>query len=286
MPDPIEARNLTAQLHYRAAGNPPSTLPSAAVSNSYPGLDADFRNLWVRLFAGIRLHEGINFVAAVDDDAPEDLRPLAGGYLLVRAGTCHITVPVTGPTTPGGPDVPLKDDTGNSTTPMEWSNALAAVLREHAGASVECEFHSIGDAPPITRTLRVRRLFETTEVAGEQVDRPAIARELLAPGDLTHSLCAPWQFDYRYCECYYWAATRPDYVNVETRPDLTSDGNNWLQKDRGPGTPRVYIADSETTPPPGLVSTSDLIAGWERILRFVFGGMDEAAVPPGPTPKP
>jgi hypothetical protein len=285
MPDPIEARNLTAQLQYRAAGNPPSTLPSAAVSNSYPGLDADFRNLWTRLFAGIRLHEGVNFVAAVDADAPEDLRPLAGGYLLVRAGTYSITVPVIGPTVAGGGDVPLKDEFGDTTTPMEWSNALASVLHEHAGETIECEFHSIGDGPPITRALRVRRLFETAQVGGERVDRPAIAREMLAPGDLTHSLCAPWQFDYRYCECYYWAATRPDYVNVETRPDLTSEGNNWLQKDRTPGAPKVYIADSESAPPPGLVTTSELITAWARILRFVFRGIDEPAVPPEPDAK-
>ena len=45
--------------------------------------------------------------------------------------------------------------------------------------------------------------------------RAAIAlAELPQPGELTQGLCSPWQNDYRECACYYWAASRPDYVNV------------------------------------------------------------------------
>ena len=53
----IEPRNLAAQLHYRAAGNPPSTLPESAISNCFPGLEFDFRNIWRRVFEGIEIHE-------------------------------------------------------------------------------------------------------------------------------------------------------------------------------------------------------------------------------------
>ena len=58
-------------------------------------------------------------------------------------------------------------------------------------------------------SLEVRPFFE----AGTGV----IKRELLEPGELTQSLCSPWQNDYRECSCYYWAASRPDYVNIEAR---------------------------------------------------------------------
>jgi hypothetical protein len=33
----IEARNLAAQLHYAGRGSPPSSHPSSAISNAYPG---------------------------------------------------------------------------------------------------------------------------------------------------------------------------------------------------------------------------------------------------------
>ena len=75
----IEAKNLWAQLQYRAAGNPPSTLPDSAISNAYPGLEMDFRNVWKRILVGIELHESSNFVVAVDEDAPPEAQPLAGG---------------------------------------------------------------------------------------------------------------------------------------------------------------------------------------------------------------
>ena len=32
----IKAQNRTAQLHYRARGNPPNTQPVSAISNCYP----------------------------------------------------------------------------------------------------------------------------------------------------------------------------------------------------------------------------------------------------------
>lgn len=281
----IDAKNLTAQLHYRAAGNPPSTLPGSAVSNSYPGLDSDFRNVWARLFAGIQLHESCNFVVGVDADAPADVRELANGYVLVRVGDQEITVPVTGPASPGGPDVLLERETGSSRMPLEWSNVLAAILSEFAGRSVECTFESLDAQKTITATLEVRRFFDEIDVAGERVERPAIARELVPPGALTQSLCAPWQFDYRYCGCYYWASARPDYVNVEARADGTSDGNNWLEKDRTPSTPKVYIAD-EDSPQSRLVTTAELMTSWERLLRFVVGGVDEPPIAPGPERQP
>ncbi len=48
----IDPANRTAQLQYRAAGNPPSTQPHSAISNCYPGLEFDFRNVWRRMFEG------------------------------------------------------------------------------------------------------------------------------------------------------------------------------------------------------------------------------------------
>jgi hypothetical protein len=42
---------------------------------------------------------------------------------------------------------------------------------------------------------------------------------------LSQSLCSPWQNDYRDCGCFYWAASHPDYVDVDALRDGTSTGN-------------------------------------------------------------
>lgn len=280
----IDPKNLTAQMQYRAAGNPPSTQPNSAISNSFPGLEMDLRNIWTRLFVGIELHEGSNFVVAVEPDAPPDVTALAEGYLLIRAASQDITVPVTGPKVAGGPDVPLDSD-GQTRTPIEWSNVLASIVRDYTGTPVDCVFQSIDGTKSVTVPLVVRSLFDAIDVAGTRVERPAIARDMLPPGVLTQSLCAPWQYDYRYCACFYWAATRPDYVNVQPTPDGTSTGNNWLERGRTPHSQRVYIVDEFTNPL--LVSIPELIVNWERLLRFVVSGIDELPIAsPPPTVPP
>jgi hypothetical protein len=217
-------------------------------------------------------------VVGVDPDAPPEVRQLADGFLLVRVGTENVTMPVTGPTSPGGPDVPLSDFAGETWTALEWSNALADILKEFAGRSVDCTFQSLDGKRTVTVALPVRQFFEQVSVAGALETGPTIARDLVPPGALTQSLCAPWQYDYRYCACFYWAATRPDYVNVQARPDGTSAGNNWLEKNRTPDSPKVYIPDDFVDP--RLVSIPELIEDWERLLRFVVGGVDEP--PPDP----
>ena len=94
----IEPKNLTAQLHYRGIGNPPTSHPSSAISNSFPGLEADFRNIWIHFFEGIILHEASNLVVGIEDPANNNLqRLLEAPYFLVRAHGKPMTAPVKGP---------------------------------------------------------------------------------------------------------------------------------------------------------------------------------------------
>jgi hypothetical protein len=39
-----------------------------------------------------------------------------------------------------------------------------------------------------------------------------------APGELTQSLCSPWQHDFRDCGCYYWASNHPDIAIEAVKP--------------------------------------------------------------------
>jgi hypothetical protein len=226
------------------------------------------------------LHESSNFVVDVDAAAPPEAQELDKKYLLTHIGDVGLMAPVTGPLYVGGPSVPLPDTTfGDIRMPLEWSNALAQVVHRFSGQPVPCNFESIDDPNKTVQiSLTVRPFFDEADIAGEKTRRAVIAREIVSPGELTQSLCSPWQNDYRECACFYWAATRPDYVNTEVRPDGTSTGNNWMQKDRTPETPSIYVVDDWMDP--NLVSYVDLFRHWERSLRFIIGGMDEEALPP------
>ena len=121
--------------------------------------------------------------------------------------------------------------------------------------------------------LKVRHFFDQETGPDGQVQRRAvIARSLVQPGDLTQSLCSPWQNDYRECACFYWAASRPDYVNIEPSPDGLSTGQNWMQKNRTPATPNFYIVDDWQDE--RLLTHEVLFTEWEKNLLFVIGGHD------------
>lgn len=264
-PPPLARDNLLAQLHHRGAGNPFCVLPRSAISNCFPGLEFDFRNLWRRAFVGLVLLENNNYVAAAEEAKYEKLV----GHRLVRVDGRATTVVTQGPVFPGGPSGTLATATNpNAASFMEWSNLLAAVLQK-AGQSVECEFTKEAsdtevvwsdELPTVKVKLKVRGFFEGRSAA--------IATDVLKPGELTQGLCAPWQNDYRECACYYWAASRPDYVNVEPGPDGLSRGDQWTAKNRTGN----YIPDDRRDS--RLVTYDDLFKGWEKELRFIIRGRD------------
>ena len=274
MKNEIKANNLTAQLHYRGAGNPFSVLPRTAISNSFPGLEFDFRNLWRRAFEGIILIENNNYVMEAESPEYEDLVTRR----LVKVNGSSTMVPTTGPVFPEGDPQHLATSVNpNAVSFMEWSNSLAKTIYEHQGKEVMCEFTAdkpattevlADNVKTISRKLKVRKFFEA--------DTAAFAAGLLMPGELTQGLCAPWQNDYRECACYYWAASRPDYVNVEPSTDGLSHGDSWLAKQRTGS----YVLDNRTDT--RLVSYDDLFKEWEKELSFIIRGKDADKSEPRP----
>ena len=253
----IEPRNLTAQLHHRAAGNPPSTLPESAISNCFPGLEFDFRNVWRRMFEGIEIHEGNGFVVRAEGE----LARLQGRFL-IQVADQPILIDVRGPS-------PTEADAVLDFAFLEWSNALAGVLAASAGQPVSCTFLDASTTPQTTEVveLRMRPLFARSEETGEVV--PLIDEVIVEPGELTQSLCSPWQNDYRECGCYYWAASRPDYVNVESTAQGPSVGNNWMARSRQP---KRYEPDNPNNP--RQISYEELFRNWQGLLRFIVEGRD------------
>lgn len=272
----LEAGNLTAQLHHRGTGSPASILPRTGISNCFPGLEFDFRNLWRRAFEGITLVENNNYVVAAE--APhQDLQTRR----LLRFGKpgapdserFDTMVPTSGPVFPDGDPNATSNPLITSANPngvsfMEWSNSIARIV-DLQGELVECDFSdknatteviSSTETRKLTVTLRMRNFFED----GTAAFNPA----LLEPGELTQGLCAPWQNDYRECACYYWAATRPDYVNVEAGSNGLSHGDMWFAKKRT----GQYIADNRSDS--RLWSYDDLFKSWQEDLRFIIKGKD------------
>jgi len=130
-PKSIDAGQLHEQMSYRAAGNPPGTLPTTAISNCFPGLEFDFRNVWKHILKGIELHESDNLVVGTDaDPALSKLR--FRRLIRIRIGDAphELVISVHGPNDRGVADA----DFGASA--LEWSNALAIVVRA-AGTTVK-----------------------------------------------------------------------------------------------------------------------------------------------------
>jgi hypothetical protein len=253
MPE-IEALNLTAQMAHRARGNPISTLPESAISNCYPGLEFDFRNVWKNLFEGVELHEAglVTQGHSVLHVQPGSLAAAAGVEVfdrLLEVDGRSVQTLVSRSSGPTAVQVAL-----------EWANALAHIVSK-GGQNVACVFGK-PNGLRVQVDLAVRRIF----------DGVALAEELAEPGALTQSLCSPWQADYRECGCFYWAASRPDFVNVERDQAGGVLGHDWMQRDRSPGA--TYQPDAGGFSPTHI-SYDELYAAWEQHLKFIIEGKDK-----------
>ncbi|MFY0255245.1 hypothetical protein ACDQ55_14950 [Chitinophaga sp. 30R24] len=272
-PTSVPANDLVAQVNYRGDGNPYSVLPRAAISNCFPGLESDFRNIWRNFFVGLVLSENDNYV--LDDKSGHGLK----GHRLVAitVGTTNSFTMVMGegPVFPGGASVPLiTADNPQGAAFMEWSNLLA-LFNLKSGQSASLTFTAAPAKLPVLVTAEQIKDhpedFVTYNFIVEQIfigNSAQITQNLLSPGDLTQGLCAPWQNDYRECACYYWAATRPDYVNVEPCENGLSKGDMWLAKKRT----GKYIPDNRLDT--RLFSYNDLFQNWEGELNFIVNGRD------------
>ena len=136
--------------------------------------------------------------------------------------------------------------------------------------------------PFIDVDLTIRSFFPNVSNAIEPTEAdkiPALDPAVVESGELTQSLCSPWQHDYRDCVCFYWAASRPDFVNVDPE---TGNGHNWTDLERevddASGQPiyntRLRQDGSED---PILIEYEQLFEDWEKkdTLKFQFEGKDE-----------
>lgn len=277
----LTPRNLSAQLRHVAAGNPVNSRPEMAIANCCPGLEVDFRAVWRRIFENIELSEHDNYVIKGKAEGRNGRKIDLTGRRLLRIGggadgtiehgkAVIVTLQESSASDPNATVTVRSDRNPHGVWTMEWSNCLAHVvagLRSRNIRTVECEFTRDCaiepqplDAPTIIVKVNVLDFFETPDTA-------VISEQLAEPGELTQGLCSPWQNDLRECSCYYWASSRPDFVNTSIGADGLSHGDNWFARQRtGEYVPDDY-ADTR------LIDYDELFGDWQR-LQFQIGGKD------------
>ena len=275
----LTPRNLTAQLQYRGRGNPVNTHISSSVGNCCPGLELDFRSVWKRAFEGITLVEHDNYVR----DADPEHADLIGHLLLSidipddtgKVVRWPVVAQAIGPAADGTVGPLSTPDNPEAVVNLEWSNTLSHIWA-FKGQTLNCRFtkkkmlnqqvlDNLPDDETIVRAMKVRDFFEA--------DTTVISEAMAVPGELTQGLCSPWQNDFRECVCYYWASSRPDYVNVEPAGNGGSRGDNWMTKKR---TGQYVVDDYRDN---RLIDYQELFNEWEDLLKFQIGGKDAPEAP-------
>lgn len=296
MAEKIFPRNLTARAATVIAGNPVTTRLESGVGNCFPGLEFDHRNLDRRFFPGLVF----NF----------------GGTLPVRLAAIEPTDPALDPQ-PGDDDATAKAIPALSAAlrdqlkvlgrkPGDW--ILAAIAQ--GGRSIDTETTGSYDdglqiwrlvrsleRDQVTITLRLAadmptgphgkgpRVLRLTHFRRRYIDPDkGVLSPVYRPGELTQSMCSPWQHDFRDCSCDYWASNHPDIVLGGDLPggaELPSgipldDGAplDWLRADRAS---RVAASRSDPENDARRLLHYQINQEWQG-LAFVLGGKEIAGV--------
>lgn len=295
----LNPRNLTARADRIVRGNPVTTRPDSGVENCFPGLEFDHRNLDKVFFPGLvfEFHSDRGSVLRAVDTArfpaqdfysQNDLE--RGLYLLAVMGEFparghshvgprrHIEVFALVTSLDAWR---LVHDLEPG--PLAVAVADEATLRRAQAAGPEAMRSTLEEAfsQPRSRRERLPGLGTVGLLFGERTrflnEDGVINPGLVAPGDLTRSLCAPWQYDFADCGCFYWAANKPDLVSSEAQPkqvlnfqrrqrspeaDAATRGDEWLVVRDG-RTQSVWDAE-------GTLRHAEMIDAW-RDLPFVIG---------------
>jgi hypothetical protein len=273
MSEKIFPRNLTARADRQVVGNPVTTRLESGVGNCYPGLEFDQRNLDRRFFPGLVFE----FISESDNSNPDVMR---GGARLLRS---ELRDPdLNQANNPVLSEVAqqlraaLQGDPGNaisdgSTTSFWYLDAL-----EQQGHQIPLfEMTPDGQKQPLdglivwrlVRSLepglvkiKLARRTAPNETPPAKIEvelngwrrvfvdaRTGTIQSVYQPGELTQSLCSPWQHDFRDCGCHYWASNHPDIVlgeDVLGEPTLPSGASadperantpiDWMRSDRTP----------------------------------------------------
>lgn len=297
-PDPSEwkifPRNLTARADYLVRGNPSNTRLESGVDNCYPGLEFDQRNLDKAFFPGLifEFHRSdgailnqISATAAAGLTDADNNPPLYLWALVGRSATSQSAA-----------DPPVFFFNGLDGLEI-WRRVHDLIPGKIAIA--------IGPSPGsiLTPSLNLSRQLDQIYDSGQSLiqrddngrlqiavlvgqraqyvdENGVIETNVYEPGDLTRSLCSPWQYDFRDCGCFYWAASKPDIV---TSADGQQPYLNFQRKNRNiTPQPSEVLAQWE---PEQELDYAELIEGaWNQLPVVLNDRESEQFIPP-PVPS-
>jgi len=259
--------NQTAKSDVLVRGNPVTTRADDGVENTFPGLEFDHRNLEKQFFPGLmfELHSSTGgWLRSFDQTMgfPFSQDDFEAGLLLWR-----VIGRFPDPSDPSGSSVSEVPFFGSPSRrnatwqtireiePGEVGIVMGPNIRDNlqippaieqeiqnAIATRQDLFLPIQDLPPIVVLFGQR---------ADYLKNGVIDPDTYEPGDLTRSLCSPWQYDFTDCGCWYWASNKPDMVAV------TDDGPQIYNFQR------VRTGDTAQEPPthPPVVSYPDWRSG-------------------------
>lgn len=305
----IFPRNLTARAAYIVPGNPSNTRPEDAVDNCYPGLEMDARNLHKYFFPGLyfevyrgdgarlveltpsdRAAQWINLglkesdlqdelflwilkgKTAADEDATNppaiefvdtsyttNIQDLGGLYIWRKVnalfpGKTAVAI---------GPKPPATGDSLNAAKAQldsSWNNNNSHVERDPNG--------------------KLKFAILITDRSVYLSNQGVIDPDVYKPGELTRTLCTPWTYDFRDCQCFYWASNKPD---VNSSEDGKYQYLNFQRKNSNIEPQTEDIANSYEARRLREIDYAEMMVDWEQ-LRPVVNGREygESYKPPIP----
>lgn len=283
-------RNLTALADIVVEGNPVSSRLETGVDNCYPGLEFDQRNLDKRFFPGLvfEFHRDDGAILrSAEKPKAMGLKPADFDkriYIVGLAGQFGFdpTVSLVGTRGLGGLEV--------------WR-----LVHDLQGGPVLVVISPgpkpMFDLPSISRVIG--RALSTSEMVverkngalsyavyvGERAryldDNGVIDPDTYRPGELSQSLCVPWQYDFRDCGCWYWASNKPDVVSGEDRRIKNLD---FMRDLRGsnrdePDVPSRTVRNSRS------MNYVQMMTDWQR-LAIVLDDQEGECFEPDPAPSP
>ena len=96
----------------------------------------------------------------------------------------------------------------------------------------------------------------------------AIDPDVYRPGELTRTLCTPWTYDFRDCQCFYWASNKPDVSSGEDNkyPYLNFQRKNWQVEPQTEDIANSYEARRERE-----IDYAEMMIDWEQLRPVVNG---------------
>jgi hypothetical protein len=256
-------RNLTARADTVVRGNPVNSRPESGVENSWPGLEFDHRNLEKVFFPGL--------VFEYQDERGTILREFAAkspAARLIKKADIQKGIYlafVQGRVIESSGDAQPEQRVFSFAPPAAMENwrvvrdfepgPVAVALCDRSiyervlanNTELLTQF-SVDGLTELFRTRKDRREGGFVLLFGERATwltaEGVIDPKLVPAGDLTRSMCSPWQYDFTDCGCFFWASNKPDLVASADQPaqilnfqrkDRTKDAarqpSDWLLKD-------------------------------------------------------